>query len=196
LIFMPGVGADPAFWRPLGDLLPAAWERVYLGWPGLGEQPPNPAVNSHEDLIALAERALGDEPRDLLAQSMGGVIALNLALRHPSRVRRLVLVATSGGLDVRGLGALDWRGNHRRAYPRAPAWVFEPWGDLTDRMAEIRQPALLIWGDADPISPVAVGRSLAELLPDARLEILPGGDHGLAQARPGEIAGWIGDHLA
>ena len=25
LLFLPGAGADPAFWRPLGDRLPASW---------------------------------------------------------------------------------------------------------------------------------------------------------------------------
>src|SRR6202000_2380728 len=26
LLFLPGAGADPAFWRPLGDRLPASWD--------------------------------------------------------------------------------------------------------------------------------------------------------------------------
>ncbi|HEY2706561.1 MAG TPA: alpha/beta fold hydrolase [Caulobacteraceae bacterium] len=196
LIFLPGVGADPTFWRPLGDQLPDDHEKVYIGWPGLGHQPPDPAVTGRQDLLGLVEAAMGEGTCDLLAQSMGGVIAMLAALKHPTRVRRLVLTVTSGGIDVAGLGATDWRVNYRREYPNAAEWVYAPWEDLTDRLADVRQPALLICGDDDPISPVAVGRRLAELLPDARLEVLAGGDHGLAESRASDIAGWVKAHLA
>ncbi|MFI4933166.1 MAG: alpha/beta fold hydrolase [Caulobacterales bacterium] len=196
LIFLPGVGADPNFWRPLGDRLPADWEKVYLGWPGLGDQPPDPSVTGKGDLIRLVEEQLGEGPCDLLAQSMGGVIAIAVTLRHPAKIRRLVLATTSGGIDTAGLGASDWREGYRRENPHVPAWVFEPWGDFTGQIPTITQPALLIWGDADPISPPAVGRRLAELLPDARLRVLPGGTHGLVEERPAEITPWIAQHLA
>jgi pimeloyl-ACP methyl ester carboxylesterase len=196
LVFLPGVGADPAFWRPLGDLLPSDWAKTYLGWPGLGDQPPDPAVRSRADLLRLVENAIGAGPADLLAQSMGGVLALHAALRQPRKVRRIVLTVTSGGVDVGALGATDWRGNYRRENPRVADWVYEPWEDLTDRLAEVRQPTLLVWGDADPISPVAVGERLAALLPNATLKLLPGGDHGLVEDRAAEVAPWIAAHLA
>ncbi|HEY9217342.1 MAG TPA: GNAT family N-acetyltransferase, partial [Phenylobacterium sp.] len=90
LVFLPGAGADPHFWRPLADRLPAAWSKRFLGWPGLGDQPADADVNSVDDLVRLVEAQLGDGPADLLAQSMGGVVALQVALRNPGKVRRLV----------------------------------------------------------------------------------------------------------
>ena len=120
LLFLPGAGADPAFWRPLGDRLPASWDKHYFGWPGLGDQPPDPSVNSIDDLVALVEAELWPEPVDLLAQSMGGVVALSVALRNPGQVRRMVLTATSGGVDVADLTAFDWRG---QLSPRIPERV-------------------------------------------------------------------------
>jgi len=54
---------------------------------------------------------------------------------------------------------------------------------------------LLIWGDADPISPVAVGRHLEARIPNARLEIVPGGDHGLAGTHADLVASLIAHHL-
>lgn len=48
---------------------------------------------------------------------------------------------------------------------------------------------------ADPISPVAVGERLRDLLPDARLHVLAGGDHDLAHQRAAEIAPLVEAHL-
>lgn len=195
LLFLPGAGADPAFWRRLGDLLPAAWDRRYFGWPGLGDQPPDPAVNGIDDLVAMVEAELWPGPVDLLAQSMGGVVALSVALRNPGKVRRLVLTATSGGVDVADLTAFDWRAGYRAEYPNAAAWITETRIDLTARIPTIACPTLLIWGDADPISPVAVGERLAALLPDARLHVVAGGEHDLAAARAEALTTLVAAHL-
>ena len=195
VFFLPGAGADPNFWRPVGDQLPANWDKVYFGWPGLGEQPHDPAAQSFDDLIALVEARLGDEPVDLLAQSMGGAIALHLALTHPRRVRRLVLAVTAGGMDVEALGASDWRPGYVAEYPQAAAWIFGTRPNYEADLPRITQPTLLLWGNADPISPLAVGRHLLGRLPNAELRIIDGGDHGLVHNRADEVAPLIRAHL-
>ena len=198
VLFLPGVGADPNFWRPVGYCLPKDWGKLYLGWPGLGDQPHDPAVQSFEDLMLYAGRHIGvrEGPVDIVAQSMGGAVALQLALRRPSLVRRLVLVATSGGLDVAALGAVDWRPDYARAFPRAAPWICEARPDYTPDLPDVMQPTLLLWGDADPISPVAVGEHLRDLLPNAELRVIKGGEHSLALTHAHEIAPLIQAHLA
>jgi pimeloyl-ACP methyl ester carboxylesterase len=126
---------------------------------------------------------------------MGGVIAVRLALAHPESVRRLVLVATSGGIDVSALGGVDWREEYRREFPRAATWVTQKQGDLTEALRQLAIPALLIWGDEDPISPPAVGERLAELLPDAQLHVIAGGTHRVAYEQPEAVASLIAEHL-
>ncbi|HTX50963.1 MAG TPA: alpha/beta fold hydrolase [Caulobacteraceae bacterium] len=195
LLFLPGAGADPAFWRPLGERLPGAWTKRYFGWPGLGDQPPDPAVNSIADLVALVEAELDPGPADLLAQSMGCVVALQVALRHPEKVRRLVLTAASGGVDVADLARFDWRANYRRQHPNAAPWITEERIDLTAEIPRIDSPALLLWGDSDPISPVAVGEQFAALLPDARLHVARGAGHDLAQTHAPDLAPLVEAHL-
>lgn len=197
LLFLPGIGADPMFWRPLGDRLPDYWEKVYFGWPGLGHQPADPAVKGWSDLVAMVEAKLNDDRAvDLLAQSMGGAIAVQIALKHPTRVRRIVLSVTAGGLDVASLGGIDWRPAYRREYPNAAAWIDEVRLDYTSELHRITHPTLLLWGDSDPISPVAVGARLLSLLPNARLHVVPGGEHDLVQARADAIADTVRAHLS
>ena len=195
VLFLPGAGGSPEFWRPVADRLPADWDKALLGWPGAGDQPHDPRVNSFEDLIDLTQASIPNRS-DLVAQSMGGVIAIGVAVRYPEKIRRLVLVATSGGIDVAALGASDWRAEYRAEFPRAAKWVAEQQVDYASRLACITAPTLLLWGDRDPISPLAVGRRLAGLLPNGRLTILPGGTHAVATEQPLAVARSILGHLS
>jgi poly(3-hydroxyoctanoate) depolymerase len=147
------------------------------------------------DLVARVVREMTG-PVDLLAQSMGGVVAVRAALEKPELVRHLVLSVTSGGIDVAALGAEDWRPAFRMRNPRAPSWFVDEREDFTERLGEITVPVLLLWGDADPISPVAVGRRLAQLFPAAELVVIAGGTHDLVLESADEVAPHIDRHLA
>ncbi|HQS17358.1 alpha/beta hydrolase [Reyranella sp.] len=194
-LFLPGAGGSPQFWKPVAEALPATWAKEHLGWPGLGAQPHDPAIRSLDDLKQLVTAKM-HEPVDLVAQSMGGVIAARIALEHPELVRRLVLCVTSGGVDMAGLGASEWRADYRRSFPTAAAWITDGSPTPPLPVEKITAPTLLIWGDKDPVSPVAVGRHLAERLPNARLEIVPGGDHDVASTHADLVARLIARHLS
>ncbi len=190
VLFLPGATGDPSFWHGVGQRLPAEWHQHFLAWPGLGNQPPDERVAGFADLVALAAAAL-PSPSVIVAQSMGGIVAIELALRFPARVTHLVLAATSGGLDITALGATDWRDDFLRSFPDTARWILEEKPDLSARLAEINAPTLLLWGDADPISPPAVGRHLATAIRGAQLELLAGGDHSFGKTMPEAVA----DHL-
>ena len=134
-------------------------------------------------------------PVDLVAQSMGGVIAARLAIEQPEKIRRLVLCTTSGGVDMQGFGAGDWRADYRKSYPNAAAWVTAQRSVPPEPVEKIAAPTLLIWGDADPISPVAVGWHLEQRLSNAKLEIVAGGNHDLARTHADQVARLIAAHL-
>ncbi len=195
LLFLPGAGADPNFWRPVGERLPAHWDKVYLGWPGLGDQPAQPGVEGLEGALGLVDAQMEGGPVDLLAQSMGGLVAMLTVLRHPAKVRRIVLSVTSGGLDMEAFGAADWRETYRRSHPQAADWITTVRTDLAAQLPTVLQPTLLLWGDADPISPVAAGERLRDLLPDARLHVAAGGGHDVVHVRAAEVAPLIQAHL-
>jgi 2-hydroxy-6-oxonona-2,4-dienedioate hydrolase len=195
VVFLPGAAGSPEFWRPVADRLPTGWAKELLSWPGAGEQPHDPGVNSFEDLVDWTQAAIPVRS-DLIAQSMGGVVAIGVALRYPQKIRRLVLVATSGGIDVQSLGGGEWRAEYRAEFPNAATWITEQHVDHTAQLARVTQPTLLLWGDQDPISPVAVGSRLAAILPNSRLAVLCGGTHAVALQQPAAVAQAVITHLS
>ena len=194
VVFLPGAGGDPEFWTPVARRLPSSIDAVQLGWPGLGREKPRDDVRGLDDLVRLTLEAI-DRPVALVAQSMGGVVALLATLARPALVERLVLVATSGGVDVQRFGAADWRPDYRQEYPDAAPWIMGARVDLSARLPTITTPTLLLWGSADRISPVAVGEHLSTLLPHARLVVIPGGNHGVARDRADLVAPHVAQHL-
>jgi len=191
-LFLPGAGGSASFWKPVADY--ARLSGVFFSWPGLGSEPPRPGVDSIDDLIALVAEEI-TEPVAIVAQSMGGLLAIKLALAFPGLVRGLVLSVTSAGVPVVDLGGTNWRSEYFAAFPAAAEWIAAPVQDLSDQIQSIHAPTLLLWGDADPISPVAVGERLLALLPNARLSIFPGADHDLAQTHAEGVAEEVVRHL-
>lgn len=195
LLFLPGASGIAAFWEPLGTRLLHPASREFVGYPGFGAIPADPDIKGLDDLATRVVQRI-DQPTALIAQSMGGVIAILAALKRPQLVTHLVLTVTSGGLDTRRLGAVDWREDFIKANPHRPNWFVASRHDLTARLRHISAPVLLLWGDADPISPVAVGQKLEQLLPNAQLHVVAGGMHDLAQVHAQELAPLVDAHFA
>jgi predicted dienelactone hydrolase len=59
--------------------------------------------------------------------------------------------------------------------------------DMTEELREIRVPTLVLSGSADVIAPPAQARRIAELIPDARLEVFKGAGHMLMLERTEEV---------
>jgi poly(3-hydroxyoctanoate) depolymerase len=194
-LFLPGAGGRRSFWQPVARQLDARIEATVLGWPGFGDEPRDDSIETLTDLAAFVVERM-DEPCDLVAQSMGGVIAMSLALAHPDLVSRLVLTGTSGGIDVSRFGGEDWRAeaSTRATREQTPAWFIDDRTDLTSQIASISAPVLLIWGEDDRISPPAAGEYLASILPHARFTVVPG-DHDHPSAHPGATAALINQFL-
>lgn len=195
LIFMPGSSGDLQFWEPVSQRLSHPAARSVMRWPGFGGVPHDSSISGISGLVDRVLDQIGAHTVDLLAQSMGGLIALLVALARPERVKHLVLSVTSGGLDLSQFGAADWRPGFRAAHPTVPTWFEDARVDLSARLPTLHVPVLLLWGDADPISPVAVGKRLAELLPCAKLVVFAAGTHDLVSERADEVAPYIEAHL-
>lgn len=194
LFFLPGASGNIDFWQPVASQLNHKAKSIFFAWPGFGETPANPSIAALADLTTLLISQI-DRPTALIAQSMGGVVAVQAALQHPDLITHLVLTVTSGGMDMAQFGAQDWRHEFTDQNPKLPEWFLKDKSNHTDQLTEIKQPVLLLWGDADPISPVVVGKYLAKMLPDADLHIFKGGGHDLGFTHATQIAPLIVQHL-
>jgi len=99
----PGVSAW-ANWRLLLPVLAQTRRVIAPDLRGFGytERPVNPAEASAYTMATWVQQAvglldaLGIEQTDLVGNSFGGALALALAIAHPQRVRRLVLMGSVG----------------------------------------------------------------------------------------------------
>ncbi len=97
-VYLHGFLGAPAAWRAVTECAGDADARC-LQVPGHGLAPFTPP-GSFEDVVdAVAAQALTDDRTELVGYSLGARVALAIALRHPRRVARVVLVGVSYGLD-------------------------------------------------------------------------------------------------
>ena len=92
-------GAGTFWWMPVHDLLAARRHVLLPVHPGFGGSEGLDAIESMEDLVFHTVDVLdtlGLDRVDVVGLSLGGWLGAELALRHPTRVHRLVLVDAAG----------------------------------------------------------------------------------------------------
>lgn len=99
VLLINGLGANTGVWGTLEQAL-HGFRLIEFDAPGTGRSETPRQTPSIPDLARLATRVLdtvGVERADVLGYSLGGIVAQQLAVDAPDRVRRLVLVATGVG---------------------------------------------------------------------------------------------------
>lgn len=164
-----------------------------------------------ERLVLVASGGLGTEvtPVLRLAALPGASVAIGASLALPSRtaVRGLLRAArTAGALDPVDAVELEriWLGlrdrSTRAAFLRTLRGVIDVRGqsissrDRTYLAAGI--PTLLLWGDRDPVLPVAQASTVTEVLPHARVQLVRGAGHVPHRSDPERCAALIADFVA
>ncbi len=157
IVFLPGAGGRPGFWKPAADAISLPVAKVLIGWPGFGDVPEDPAVMKLTDLADYVFNQV-QQPMYLVAQSMGGVVAILMTLKRPKLIEKLVLVGSSGGVDMVQFNGEDWRADYLKELPEtAPTWFVDDRTDITHSLNSIQAPTLLMRGQDDHIQPLCCG---------------------------------------
>jgi pimeloyl-ACP methyl ester carboxylesterase len=137
------------------------------------------------DTAGLME-ALGISEATVLGASMGGRIALELALEHPELVTRLILVSTSAASRpdngptrmemLRFVGRFIFRGKHPQpAYAQAHQSQASHVYECLDRLGEIQVPTTIMHGRNDRIFPLRNAEDIRYGIEDSQLVTFRGG---------------------
>lgn len=166
-----------------------------------------------DDLAGLVDH-LGIREFDLVAQSMGGWTALAFALKHPGRIRRLVMADTHGGLRVPELRTAERAPIPPGSHPATGPWMEQEQPELAflyrqimalsedrppeqlmahlnaigspsvDDVKALTMPVLFVIGENDLSIPPAVLEASAKAFPNASVGRVPHAGHSVYFERP------------
>lgn len=137
----------------------------------------------------------------VVGNSMGGHVAVSLALRHPRSVSKLVLISPSG-MQAAGIQPymelmipeeaddekkidLTWNNRVRKDIRRGAHFPVER------VLARLKTRTLILWGSKDEILPVALAEEWKKRVPRARLVVLDGLGHIAQEDDPVAVFGEI-----
>lgn len=188
-----------------GVLLPHVRRVLLPDLPGHGDaEGRSTRLGTGEERFALAVLAAArcEGPVILMGHSLGATIAIHAAAlpELADRVRGVVALAPYESLRT-PLGArLDLRGMPRRALLAPTLALLKALGiherSTREASARLRCPLAVLAGDADPVTPLAEARAIADAAPRSRFTVIERGRHDdfltLGRAGLDEGLAWIG----
>lgn len=129
LLLIAGFGCDHTFWIPILPALAAQYRVVVFDNRGTGQTSGvGTSLRQLADDAAELLDALGLPTAHVAGHSMGGMIAQELALAHPRRIRSLSLLSTAARVDARGKEIIEsWGELPRLVDARTGARLSLPW---------------------------------------------------------------------
>jgi pimeloyl-ACP methyl ester carboxylesterase len=194
VVLLHGLSGSARWWR---YTIPALAEQHAVHVPelvGFGRSKPALREFSIDELARVVLRWLDANQLNrvhLVGHSMGAQTAIHLASDHPGRIERLVLVSASGiprplapsevirfvteVVPPRAWGAPLFLPSIVADAVRAGPLVLTRatrallTDDVRPRLSRIEAETLLIWGELDPLTPLAHGELMARTIPNARI---------------------------
>ncbi|MFN2226660.1 MAG: alpha/beta fold hydrolase [Anaerolineae bacterium] len=215
VVLIHGAGGSHQLWLYQVRDLPEA--RTYapdLPGHGRSQGPGRDSIAAYGDWLIAFLDAVGAERAVLVGHSMGGGIALDVALRHPGRVAGLGLVATGARMrvapalleqlqedpDAAARLIAEWsygpeaaeemvRQGRRQLQQTPPDVLYGDFVasdafDVRDRLSQISAPACLLFGTQDRMTPAKYAPALRDALPHAILHLVEGAGHMILVEQP------------
>jgi len=127
LVFGHSLTFDSAMWQGVADELSDRFRVVRIDLPGHGGSGTPREVFTLEDMADDVDRALailGIEDAVWAGHSMGGMVGMRLAIRHPGRLRAMALLNTSAEAEAEGTRDMfDYVNESSRGKPSDKATV-------------------------------------------------------------------------
>lgn len=217
LLFLHGAGGTHRHW---GKQIQAIGDGTFvaLDLPGHGRSKGEgrQSVEGYADLVVEFMASLDLKSPIVVGHSMGGAIALDLALRYGDRLGGLVLVGTGARLRVMPSLLEGLRGEFESTVDLLCRYAYGPsaseemvrlgreemvavgpevlWGDflacdhfdVMGRLGEVHLPTLVICGEEDQLTPLKYSQFLVDHIQGARLVTIPEAGHMVMLEKPQE----------
>lgn len=212
-VLVHGLGMSGRYMMPTARLLAAHGQVVLPDLPGFGKSgKPTRALNIPELADVLAEwMNVNDLTTSvLIGNSLGAQVIVDLAVRHPHLVERVVLIAPTVDPRARrvftqamrlladipheppglyGMGLSDYlRAGFGRVLRTLRYALVDP---VVEKLPSVRGPVLVVRGGRDPIVPQEWGEQVARLIPNCRLVTMPEAAHAVNFNSPERLVGEI-----
>jgi len=179
-------------WREPGwfDLLKDAGRRaIGIDLLGHGDAPKPTDPADYADLAGPVLEQMPESQVDIIGYSLGARTAIEIALAHPERVRKMVLAGVGRNVVETARVAAGTGTMAPHILQRFEALIATAGADgpalracmaahrplfTTDQLAEVKIPCLLVMGDDDFAGPPD---PLADALPDSQVKLLHNVDH-------------------
>ncbi len=220
VLLLHGGSVDSTWWGPLVPALARNHMVITMDSRGHGRSSFDDRPITYrcmaDDTLALLDH-LGIDRVDIVGWSDGGIIALDIALRSPERLGKVV--AYGANFDLTGYRAGDDAppsSASERVHVEAPNRYREQsphpqrWDELTtnlhgmyhsepnwshDEMRSIQTPFLVLDGIDEEVIDIDHARLLAKLLPNGQFRLMPGTGHFAMVDRPKEFTRIVMEYM-
>lgn len=190
LVLIGGLGTDISVYRKMIKQLSQKFMVLAFDNRGAGfsDKPDIPyTIEMMADDTAALMASAGIEQANVLGTSLGGRIAMALALRHPERVKKMVLVSTFASQPEKKLPlsyhavklATGWVSAFRKRTQPYYAFVHQLEASrgfvCAAKLGDITAPTLILHGTKDRIAPFKLAEELHSGISGSKLVSFKGG---------------------